>query len=256
MTKELTIRDLRVERDGNAVVRGVSLSVPAGGAVALLGPNGSGKTSLVSALMGHPGFKVTGGAAALDGVDLLGLGPDERARRGLFLSMQQPPEVPGVTVGSFLRAAFGAVSDEQVGMAEFRERLVARMRELGMNPDFLGRGLGEGFSGGEKKRLEMLQLAVLRPKYALLDETDSGLDVDALGLVADGVERARAAGTGILIITHNPQVLARLNPGAVHVLCQGVIRASGGMDLAERIAERGYCAAGCAEADEDGGSAA
>jgi Fe-S cluster assembly ATP-binding protein len=245
MENNLEIRDIRVSRDGREVVGGVSLTVPAGGLVALLGPNGSGKTSLVSAVMGHPNYRIEGGDVLIGGESLLALGVDERARRGLFLSLQHPPEVPGVTVGSFLRAAWAAVSAETVGMADFRGRLVEELEAVRLGPEFLGRGLNEGFSGGEKKRLEMLQLAVLAPKFAMLDETDSGLDVDGLTIVTEGVKRALGRGAGVLIITHNPKVLERLEPSEVHVLCSGHVKASGGSELAARIAKEGYCSVGC-----------
>lgn len=246
MEKQLKISDLRASRDGKEIVRGVSLEVRPGELVVLIGPNGSGKSSLVSAVAGHPKLAVDGGEVSLDGEGLLPLTPDERARRGLFLSVQHPPEIPGVTVGSFLRAAFTAVSGEDVGVADFRERLVKEMDALKMDKAFLGRGLNEGFSGGERKRLEMLQLAVLAPRYALLDETDSGLDVDALQAVTDGVTAALARGAGVLLITHNPRVLEALRPSAVHVMGGGRIVASGGPELAERVGREGYAAFGLA----------
>jgi Fe-S cluster assembly ATP-binding protein len=245
MEPGLQINDLRVERDGQEIVKGVTLAVASGKLVALLGPNGSGKSSLVSALMGHPLCVVTGGTATLDGEPLGGLPPEERARRGLFLSVQNPPEVPGVTVASFLRAAFTAVSGEKVGVAEFRERLRLLIEQMRLDPALLNRGLNEGFSGGERKRLEMLQLALLEPRYALLDETDSGLDVDALKTVADGVRSAVERGAGVLLITHNPRVLEMIAPDEVHILCHGRIVASGGAELAAKVAEGGYAAAGC-----------
>jgi Fe-S cluster assembly ATP-binding protein len=247
MNNQLEINNLHVSREGREVVHGVSLTVPAGRLVALLGPNGSGKSSLVSAVMGHPSFEVTEGEVRLDGESVVGRPADERARLGLFLSLQHPPEVPGVTVGSFLRAAWSAVSAESVGMAAFRERLVRLLTEVGLDPSFLGRGLNEGFSGGERKRLEMLQLALLEPRYALLDETDSGLDVDALKTIGAGISAALARGAGVLIITHNPKVLEVVKPDAVLVLCSGRVVASGGPELATKIAEQGYCGVACAD---------
>jgi Fe-S cluster assembly ATP-binding protein len=245
MPTQLQITDLQVTRDGKEIIHGLTLSVQPGELVALLGPNGSGKSTLVTALMGHPKSVISGGQAHLDGELINDLAPDERARRGLFLSVQHPPEIPGVTVSSFLRAAFSAVSGETVGVADFRVRLIAACDALHMDKAFLGRGLNVGFSGGERKRLEMLQLALLAPKYALLDETDSGLDVDALRIVADGVRAALARGCGVLLITHNPAVLADLAPAQVHVLCNGRIVATGDQTLATKVAKEGYAAAGC-----------
>jgi Fe-S cluster assembly ATP-binding protein len=245
MPNQLSITDLRVTRDGKEIIKGLSLAVRPGELVALLGPNGSGKTTLVTALMGHPKSVISGGEARLDGELVNDLAPDERARRGLFLSVQQPPEIPGVTVSSFLRAAFSAVSGATVGVADFRARLIKECDALRLDKAFLARGLNVGFSGGERKRLEMLQLALLAPKYALLDETDSGLDVDALRIVADGVRAALARGCGVLLITHNPAVLEDLAPTQVHVLCHGRLVASGNSDLATKVAKEGYAAAGC-----------
>jgi len=249
MKSKLEIKGLKVSREGREVVKDVSLAVAEGELVALLGPNGSGKTSLVSAVMGHPHYQVDGGDVLIDGESILDLAADERARRGLFLSLQHPPEVPGVTVGSFLRAAWTAVSDETVGMADFRKRLLDELKTVGLSDRFLARGLNEGFSGGEKKRLEMLQMAVLSPRFVMLDETDSGLDVDALGIVTRGVEQAIARGAGVLIITHNPKVLENLKPNRVSVLCSGQVTATGGADLAAEIAEKGYCGVRCGKCE-------
>lgn len=245
MDKQLLIEELHVAREGQEIVKGVTLAVRPGELTVLLGPNGSGKTSLVSALMGHPRYRVTGGRLSLDGADLAPLTADARARLGLFLSVQHPPEIPGVTVSSFLRAAWSAVAGEAVGVAAFRERLLEQVAVLKMDKAFLTRGLNEGFSGGERKRLEMLQLAVLEPRYALLDETDSGLDVDALKIVTESVTRALARGAGVLLITHNPRVLEELQPQAVHVLCGGRLVASGGAEVARRVAQEGYASFGC-----------
>lgn len=240
MENNLEIRDIRVSRDGREVVGGVSLTVPAGGLVALLGPNGSGKTSLVSAVMGHPNYRIEGGDVLIGGESLLALGVDERARRGLFLSLQHPPEVPGVTVGSFLRAAWAAVSAETVGMADFRGRLVEELEAVRLGPEFLGRGLNEGFSGGEKKRAEVLQMAALTPEIAVMDETDSGLDIDALRIVSEGVNTLRGPGLGVLVITHYQRILNYIKPDFVHIMLGGRIVETGGADLALHLEEHGY----------------
>jgi len=236
----LELKDIRVERDGTPIVNGVSISVPAGSVHALMGPNGSGKSSLANAVMGHPAYALASGTITLDGEDLTGSAPDERSRKGLFLSPQYPPEIPGVTVSSMLRAAVNAHRESPIGVVEFRDTLMRAMKELDIDPAFSGRGLNEGFSGGERKRMEMLQLALLRPKYAILDETDAGLDVDAFRIITDGVERAKKNGTGFLIITHYPRMSEVLKPDAVHVMRDGRIAAEGGPELADRIGKEGY----------------
>lgn len=244
MTDALELKDIRVGRDGTTVVDDVSITVPAGSVHALMGPNGSGKSSLANAVMGHPAYTLMGGSVVLDGEDLSETAPDERSRKGLFLSPQYPPEIPGVTVSSMLRAAVNAHRESPVGVVEFRDMLLAAMKELGIDPSFGGRGLNEGFSGGERKRMEMLQLALLRPKYAILDETDAGLDVDAFSIITDGVKRAKRQGTGFLIITHYPRMSEVLRPDAVHVMRGGRIVAEGGPELAERIGKEGYAGIG------------
>jgi Fe-S cluster assembly ATP-binding protein len=238
----LTISRLHVSREGKDIIKGVSLEVGAGEVHALMGPNGSGKSSLANALAGHPKYQVTAGAVTLDGEDVTAMAPDEKARRGLFLSMQYPPEVAGVTVAHFLRVITTTARVEPISMAEFRKLLKEKSELLKIAPEFLHRQLGVGFSGGERKRLEILQLALLEPKYALLDETDSGLDVDALDVVTQGIAAVRAAnpGMGILLITHYPRILERLPPHRVHVLSQGAIARDGGMELAQEIEKDGY----------------
>lgn len=240
----LRIAGLRSSVEGNEILKGIDLAVEPGKVHALMGPNGSGKSTLAFSLAGHPQYEVTGGTATLDGEDLLALTPDKRARAGLFLSFQYPAAIPGVKVPNFLYAARQAVRPGELTPANFRKLLLDKMDVLGMDPSFLGRYLNDGFSGGEKKRLEMLQLAVLAPKYAILDETDSGLDVDALKDVGDTVNALRASDEGkeigLLIITHYPRILKHIAPDVVHIMIDGRIRKTGGPDLADRIEREGY----------------
>ena len=221
------------------VVKGVDLTVPRGEIHAIMGPNGSGKSTLANALMGHPAYSFTG-SVLLDGEEISELAPDEKARKGLFLAFQYPVAVPGVTVASFLRAAVSARRSADVPVREFRKELMARMEELEMDPSFAGRYLNDGFSGGEKKRLEVLQLRMLRPRFALLDETDSGLDIDALRIVAGGINTAAADGTGMLLVTHYQRLLNYVKPHVVHVFMDGRIVRTGGAELALELEERGY----------------
>ncbi|HTK04273.1 MAG TPA: Fe-S cluster assembly ATPase SufC [Candidatus Eisenbacteria bacterium] len=236
----LKIENFHVTREGKEIVKGVTLEIPAGEVHALMGPNGSGKSSLANALMGHPKYEVTGGSVLLDGDDVTALKPNEKAAKGLFLSMQHPPEVPGVSVSHFLRVVTTTSRREPVSVADFRKLLKEKMADLKIDPAFMNRSLNEGFSGGEKKRMEILQLALLEPKYAILDETDSGLDVDALKIVTEGVSRAREKGMGVLLITHYTRILKHLVPDRVHVLSDGAIVKSGGKELAEEIEREGY----------------
>ena len=238
----LKIENLHVAREGKAIVKGVTLEIPAGEVHALMGPNGSGKSSLANALMGHPKYDVTEGALLIDGENVIALAPDEKAKRGLFLSMQYPPEIPGVTVAHFLRVITTTARQKPISLAEFRVLLKEKMALLKIDPSFMQRSLNEGFSGGEKKRMEILQMALLEPKYAILDETDSGLDVDALKVVTDGITAVRAANPhmGILLITHYAPILAQLPPDKVHVLSEGQIVRSGGPELAHEIETGGY----------------
>jgi Fe-S cluster assembly ATP-binding protein len=242
MKRTLNIKGWRVRREGKEVVRGVDLDIPAGAVHALMGPNGSGKSSLANSLMGHPKYEVLSGRLTLDGQALNGLGPDGRSKKGLFLSMQYPPEVAGVSVAGFLRAAVNSRRPKPYAAMEFYVLLKKKMAELGISEDFAGRGLNEGFSGGEKKRMEILQMSLLEPKYAVLDETDSGLDVDALKAVSRGVEKLRGLGAGILLITHYTRILKYLKPDRVHVMVAGRIVRSGGKDLAALIEKKGYAA--------------
>lgn len=239
----LRIVDLHCRVAGNEILKGIDLVVDPGKVHALMGPNGSGKSTLAFSLTGHPQYEVTG-AATLDGEDLLALPPDKRARAGLFLSFQYPAAIPGVKVANFLHAARQAERPGDLTPAKFRALLLEKMELLGMDPSFMGRYLNDGFSGGEKKRLEMLQLAVLAPKYAVLDETDSGLDVDSLKAVGESISALRASDegrdTGFLIITHYPRILQHVKADVVHVMIDGRIVKTGDEDLAHRIEREGY----------------
>jgi Fe-S cluster assembly ATP-binding protein len=221
------------------IVKGVDLTVHAGEKHALMGPNGSGKSTLAAALMGHPAYRVEG-EIILGEQPIAALAPDERARLGMFLGFQYPVAVPGVTVASFLRAALSARRGAEVPIKEFRRELLSAFASLEIPPEFMGRYLNDGFSGGEKKRLEILQMLLLRPTFALLDETDSGLDIDALKVVADGINRAATAETGVLLVTHYQRMLSHVKPDKVHVFMNGRIVSSGGPELAEKLEARGY----------------
>ena len=236
------IRDLQVAIGDRPVVQGVTLQVRPGEKHALMGPNGSGKSTLANALAGHPGYRVTGGRILLRGEDITGLAADERSRRGLFLAFQYPIAVPGVTVGNFLRAALMARQPKgaQEALRDFRKTLKARMGLLGIDPVFAGRYLNDGFSGGEKKRIEILQMAMLDPAMAVLDETDSGLDIDALQTVAAGVNAVCGAPVGVLLITHYQRLLNYIKPTHVHVFIGGRIVRSGGPELALELEAKGY----------------
>jgi Fe-S cluster assembly ATP-binding protein len=221
------------------VVKGVDLAVSAGEIHAIMGPNGSGKSTLANALMGHPAYTLEG-TVALAGEDVTALSPDEKARKGMFLAFQYQVAVPGVTVASFLRAAVAAVRGTEVPVREFRKELLARMEDLAMDPAFAGRYLNDGFSGGEKKRLEILQLLMLKPRFALLDETDSGLDIDALKVVAEGINAAASHDVGMVLVTHYQRLLNYVRPHVVHVFMDGRIVRTGGPELALELEERGY----------------
>ena len=237
---DLEIRDLTVEADGNEILRGVTLDLDRGRTIALMGPNGSGKSTLAYAIAGHPAYEITGGTMTWKGTELNELGPDERARLGVFLAMQYPTEIPGVSVTNFLRTSLNAISGEDVPVRDFMTRLKAEMAELEVDPSFLQRSVNEGFSGGEKKRFEILQMAMLKPSLAVLDETDSGLDVDALRIVSEGVDRLRTPELGVLIITHYTRILRYIRPDEVHVMFEGRIVASGGPELADQLEAEGY----------------
>lgn len=243
---ELEIRDLHVSIDGKEILKGVDLTLPQGEVHAVMGPNGTGKSTLAYTLMGHPAYEVTQGEVLYKGNNVLELAPDERARLGIFLAFQYPVAIPGVTVANFLRTALNsrrkAVNPEDKGIPipEFRRLLKQEMDLLRMDHSFAGRYLNEGFSGGEKKRAEILQMAVLKPEIAILDETDSGLDIDALRIVADGVNALRGRDLGVLVITHYQRILNYIQPDVVHVMVGGRIVETGGPDLALHLEEHGY----------------
>jgi Fe-S cluster assembly ATP-binding protein len=238
----LVVENLRVTIAGQEIVRGLSLTVPRGEVHAVMGPNGSGKSTLAKVMAGHPDYEVTAGKITMDGDNLLEVEPDERARKGIFLAFQYPSEVPGVTIANFLRAAVKArlPEGEELEATEYYAKLYEKMELLGMDRSFTSRAVNEGFSGGEKKRTEILQLAMLEPKYAILDETDSGLDIDALKTVAHGVNSLRGPDIGVLLITHYQRILNYIVPDHVHVMVQGRIVRSGGKELALELEERGY----------------
>jgi len=234
------IEDLHVSVEGKEILKGVNLTVERGQVHALMGPNGSGKSTLAHTLMGHPRFQVTQGQVLLKGEDILSLPPDERARRGMFLAFQYPVEIPGVKVRHFLRMAVKASKGEEPSVTEFRKQLFEKMALLEMDRSFSERYVNEGFSGGEKKRNEILQLAMLEPEMAVLDETDSGLDIDALRAVADGINKLAGPQMGMLLITHYQRILNYVDPHFVHVLFDGRVVRSGGMELARELEAKGY----------------
>ncbi len=239
----LEISDLRVAVEGTEILRGLTLSVGPGEVHALMGPNGSGKSTLANTLLANPAYEIVGGRILFKGEDITKLGTDERAARGLFLGFQHPEEIPGVSVLNFLRQAMAARKGiDDLSVLEVRMALLEWSKRLGMDARFAERYLNEGFSGGEKKRNEVLQMALLEPDFAVLDETDSGLDIDALGVVAHGIEEVRATrpGLGILLITHYRRILDYLTPDAVHVLLAGRIVATGGPEVAARLDAEGF----------------
>jgi Fe-S cluster assembly ATP-binding protein len=237
------IEDLHVSVEGKEILRGLNLTVRPGEIHALMGRNGSGKSTLANALMGHPKYLVSGGRVRLAGEDILTLRPEERAKRGLFLAFQNPIAIPGVGTGNFLRAAVKAVrGTESINALAFRKELAERMQHLQMDPSFATRALNEGFSGGEKKRAEMLQLAMLKPRMAILDEPDSGLDIDAVRIVSEGINLAHAQQPemGVLLITHYQRILNYVRPDRVHVMANGRIVESGGAELVQQLESEGY----------------
>ena len=242
----LEIHDLQVsvklpEGELKPILHGVDLTVKSGVTHAIMGPNGSGKSTLAYSIAGHPKYQITGGTVTLDGDDVLAMTVDERARAGLFLAMQYPVEVPGVSVANFLRTAKTAIDGEAPKLRTWAGELRGAMEKLQMDPAFAQRNVNEGFSGGEKKRHEIMQLELLKPKMAILDETDSGLDIDALRIVSEGVNRVRATGdTGLLLITHYTRILRYIKPDHVHVFVAGKIVQEGGPELAEQLEAEGY----------------
>jgi len=240
----LEIEDLCAEIAGREILKGLSLSLPDGEVHAIMGPNGAGKSTLSYVLAGRAGYKVTGGSATLDGKDLLSLSPEDRAAAGVFLAFQYPVEIPGVTNMNFLKTALNAVrrarGEKELDAMQMLKVLRGKAKALGMSEEMLKRAVNVGFSGGEKKRNEVLQMAVLEPRLCILDETDSGLDIDALRVVADGVNALRGAGRSMLVITHYQRLLDYIKPDRVHVLAGGVIERSGGPELALELEEKGY----------------
>jgi Fe-S cluster assembly ATP-binding protein len=243
----LEIKNLHVAlEDGTEIVKGVDLAVDLNEKHAIMGPNGSGKSTLAYALMGHPAYEITEGEILLDGESILEAGADERAQKGLFLAFQYPHAIPGVTVTSFLRSAINAIrkakagQDDPIPVKEFRTEILAAMERLKVPRELASRYLNDGFSGGEKKRVEILQMALLQPKIAILDETDSGLDIDALRIVANGVNELVGPGMGALLITHYQRILNYVTPDHVHVFVGGKIVASGGQELAHTLEAEGY----------------
>jgi Fe-S cluster assembly ATP-binding protein len=243
---EIEIRNLHAGIDGKGILNGVNLTVNQGEVHALMGPNGTGKSTLAYVLMGHPKYEVTDGEVILDGQNILELDPDERSRMGLFLAFQYPVAIPGVSVANFLRTAINSrrkaddPEDKGIPIPEFRDMLKEKMDLLKMDHAFAGRYLNEGFSGGEKKRAEILQMAALQPEIAILDETDSGLDIDALRIVSDGVNALRGSDLGVLVITHYQRILNYIKPDYVHIMLGGKIVESGGPELALTLEEQGY----------------
>jgi Fe-S cluster assembly ATP-binding protein len=234
--------NLRVTVEGAEILRGVDLTVRAGELHALMGPNGSGKSTLANAVLGNPAYDVTAGRIRFKGEDVTDWPADVRAKAGMFLAFQYPEEIPGVSIAQFLRQALSARRGMELSVLELRVSIMEWMKRLGMDPSFGDRYLNEGFSGGEKKRNEILQMAILEPEFAVLDETDSGLDIDALGVVARGVEAVRQArpGLGVLVVTHYQRILELLQPQFVHLFIEGRIVTSGGPELARRLEEEGY----------------
>lgn len=243
---ELSIKNLHVSIEDKEILKGLNLEIKPGEIHAIMGPNGTGKSTLAYSLMGHPAYEVTDGEITFGGEDILDMAPDERSRAGLFLAFQYPVSIPGVTVANFLRTALNArrraenPDDKGISILEFRKMLKEKMDLLKMDHAFAGRYLNEGFSGGEKKRAEILQMATLKPKIAILDETDSGLDIDALRIVSEGVNALSGPDLGVLVITHYQRLLNYIKPDFVHIMFDGRIVESGGPELALRLEEQGY----------------
>jgi Fe-S cluster assembly ATP-binding protein len=236
----LKVENLHIEIDDQEIVKGLDLEVERGEIHAIMGPNGSGKSTLANVLMGHPRYEVTQGSITFEGEDVLELEPDERAKMGMFLAFQYPSEVPGVSVANFLRTAVNSVREEELSPMEMYKLLQEKMRVMQMDPKFAERYLNEGFSGGEKKRNEILQMLMLEPRLAIMDETDSGLDIDALRVVAKGVNELKGPDFSAVIITHYQRILRYIEPDHVHVMLDGRIVTSGGKELALALEEKGY----------------
>lgn len=238
----LQIKNLKVKliEEDKEIIHGLDLEIKSGEVHVIMGPNGSGKSTLANTIMGHPKYEVTQGNLILENEDITEAKVDEKAKKGLFLSMQYPPEIGGVTISNFLRTSVAALTGEKQNPVKFHRALLEKMKELNMNPDFANRYLNVGFSGGEKKRMEVLQLLTLNPKYAILDETDSGLDVDALRIVAEGINRFKSPEHGVLLITHYNRILQYVEPDFVHIMASGKIIKTGGKELAREVEESGY----------------
>lgn len=236
----LEIKSLKVSREGKKILDGLNLKVERGTVHALMGPNGSGKSTLAHVLMGDPKYKVLGGKILLNGKNILDLSPNERAKAGLFLSFQNPIEIPGVTISNFLRQAYNSIKEKSLSLLEFRRLLETKAVRLGMNPAFLSRYLNQGFSGGEKKKAEILQMLVLNPSVAILDETDSGLDIDALKKVAEGITEFKGPSKVILIITHYKRLLELVQPDKVSIILHGKVVKEAGPELVSELENKGY----------------
>lgn len=241
-TPTFKINGLKANVEGKEILKGLTLEMKGGEVHAIMGPNGTGKSTLASSIMGHPKYEITEGSITLNGENVLEMSVDERARAGLFLAMQYPSEIAGVTNADFLRSAINARRGEgnEISLIKFIRQMESKMKDLEMNPEFAHRYLNEGFSGGEKKRNEILQMMMLEPKFVILDEIDSGLDIDALRIVAEGVNAMRSPERGFLVITHYQRLLNYIKPDFVHVMMQGRIVRSGGPELAERLESEGY----------------
>ncbi len=248
MPNEISVKNLHVQVEGKEILKGIDLTVRQGETHAIMGPNGSGKSTLANTLAGHPKYVITEGDIFYKGESILGWKPDERARRGIFLAFQYPMSIPGVTVANFLRTALNSKRKETgtngsakaISIPEFRKLMMQKMELLKLDPSFATRYLNDGFSGGEKKRVEILQMAVLNPQMAILDETDSGLDIDALRIVSEGVNALRGPELGVLLITHYQRILNYIKPDYVHVMVKGRLAISGGPELALQLEEKGY----------------
>lgn len=237
---KLSFKHISIDSGEKRIVSDASLSVASGEVHVLMGPNGSGKSTLLNGVMGYPKFTIADGKIEFDGEDITALPTEEKAKRGIFLSMQYLPEIPGVTLLNFLHKAHRAQKGEEISVLEFLKRVEAEAKAVGIDPGFLRRQVGVGLSGGEKKQAEILQMLALRPKFAFLDEIDSGVDVDALKLVVAGIERMKREGTGFILVTHYDTLLSHIAPDHVHVMREGKIVASGGRELSERIAKEGF----------------
>ncbi|MBW7996343.1 MAG: Fe-S cluster assembly ATPase SufC [Candidatus Glassbacteria bacterium] len=236
----LVLEDLHVSVEDTEILKGVSLELPRGEVHAMMGPNGSGKSTMANVLMGHPAYEVTSGRILFKGRDVTGMEPDEKSRLGMFLAFQYPVEIPGVSMMNFLRQSLNARREEDIKPRDFRKLVNDKLELLGMDPSFARRNLNEGFSGGEKKRNEVLQMALLEPELAVLDETDSGLDIDAVRIVSESVNAMRGPEIGFLVITHYMRILNYLDPDVVHIMFDGRIVKSGGAELAHELEEKGY----------------